>query len=190
MSGAQPLSNGNTLICEGDDGRFFEVDGAGNLVWQYVNPIAITPLNQGAKANGLNNVFRCTQYPASYAGFKGKALTAGAPLEMNPLNYSCKMGSSGGGGTPNGVVSLNDDEHSIAIVNPIGDDLILQSGQPMRAVSLSLTDITGKVCQRWNNIDFPGGGTIRLNIDQGLMRGMYLLQVTTPDHKQVIKLLH
>lgn len=194
MSGAQPLDNGSTLVCEGDAGRFFEVDGNGSIVWEYVNPVAITPMNQGARPNGLNNVFRCTQYPASYSGFKGKTLTAGPPVEQNPFNYTCKMGSSGGGngggGTPNGVSSLNDGEHAVVAVNPISDELVLQSSQPMHAVSLSLTDITGKVCQQWNQVDFSGNGSVRLDIARGLVPGMYLLHLVTPDHKQVIKLTH
>ena len=38
MSNAQRLPNGNTLICEGDFGRLFEVTPQGELVWEYVNP--------------------------------------------------------------------------------------------------------------------------------------------------------
>lgn len=35
---AQRLANGNTLICEGDCGRIFEVTSDGELVWEFVNP--------------------------------------------------------------------------------------------------------------------------------------------------------
>lgn len=38
MSGAQRLSNGNTLICSGNNGTLFEVTPAGEVVWKYVNP--------------------------------------------------------------------------------------------------------------------------------------------------------
>jgi hypothetical protein len=38
ISGCQRLANGNTLICQGKDGRFFEVDTAGEIVWEYLNP--------------------------------------------------------------------------------------------------------------------------------------------------------
>jgi hypothetical protein len=34
-SGAQRLMNGNTLICEGDTGRVFEVTRKGEVVWEY-----------------------------------------------------------------------------------------------------------------------------------------------------------
>ncbi|MCP4138865.1 MAG: arylsulfotransferase (ASST) [Chloroflexi bacterium] len=53
ISGAQRLSNGNTLICSGTDGLFFEVTPAGEIVWQY---------DYG------DSVFRITRYEADYAG--------------------------------------------------------------------------------------------------------------------------
>jgi hypothetical protein len=57
ISNAQRLPNGNTLICEGDFGRFFEVTAEGETVWEYVNEF----FNEGP--NGLNNrVFRAYRY--------------------------------------------------------------------------------------------------------------------------------
>lgn len=38
ISGAERLSNGNTLICDGEQGRIFEVTPDGRTVWDYVNP--------------------------------------------------------------------------------------------------------------------------------------------------------
>ena len=38
LSSAQRLSNGNTLICEGCQGRMFEVTHEGEVVWEYVSP--------------------------------------------------------------------------------------------------------------------------------------------------------
>jgi hypothetical protein len=38
ISSAQRQPNGNTLICEGANGRIFEVTPAGEIVWEYVNP--------------------------------------------------------------------------------------------------------------------------------------------------------
>ena len=59
ISNAQRLPNGNTLICEGDFGRFFEVTSEGELVWEYVNPYF------GEGPNGVNNrVFRAYRYSA------------------------------------------------------------------------------------------------------------------------------
>ena len=38
VSGAERLIDGNTIICDGVSGRFFEVTSSGTIVWQYVNP--------------------------------------------------------------------------------------------------------------------------------------------------------
>jgi len=57
ISNAQRLPNGNTLVCEGDFGRLFEVTHEGELVWEFVNPYF------GEAPNGLNNrVFRAYRY--------------------------------------------------------------------------------------------------------------------------------
>ena len=37
-SSAQRLPNGNTLICDGNNGRAFEVTNAGEIVWEWMNP--------------------------------------------------------------------------------------------------------------------------------------------------------
>ncbi len=37
LSGAERLSNGNTMICEGDQGRIFEVSPKGEVVWELLN---------------------------------------------------------------------------------------------------------------------------------------------------------
>jgi outer membrane protein assembly factor BamB len=59
ISNAQRLPNGNTLICEGDTGRLFEVTSDGELVWEYVNPHFGGPLNAQN-----NRVFRAFRYSA------------------------------------------------------------------------------------------------------------------------------
>jgi hypothetical protein len=54
ISGTQRLSNGNTLICDGPSGYFFEVTEAGEIVWEY--------------DHGDTAVFRVIRYEADYAG--------------------------------------------------------------------------------------------------------------------------
>jgi hypothetical protein len=59
-SNAQRLPNGNTLINEGQFGRFFEVTPLAEVVWEYVNPYfgpATAP-----PARQMNNVFRVYRY--------------------------------------------------------------------------------------------------------------------------------
>ena len=91
ISGAQRLPNGNTLICEGTSGRFFEVNPAGTTVWEYINPETTsgTIMEQGETPEG-NNVFRALRYPTDYPAFIGKDLTPGTPVEMNPDLSPCQ----------------------------------------------------------------------------------------------------
>jgi hypothetical protein len=52
---AQRLPNGNTLICESDNGRAFEVTRTGEMVWEWFNP----SLRRGHR----EVVYRMLQYP-------------------------------------------------------------------------------------------------------------------------------
>jgi hypothetical protein len=56
-SGVQRLPNGNTLICESDSGRIFEVTSGGDVVWDYWSPF----LGQGEAHQG-RHVYRATRY--------------------------------------------------------------------------------------------------------------------------------
>ena len=88
IGGAQRLANGNTLICDGTQGTFFEVTPAGETVWKYVNPVVSTgPLRQGDPITpGAGNlVFKIRRYDASLPGLMGRDLTPGFPVEGNPL---------------------------------------------------------------------------------------------------------
>ncbi|MDG2139097.1 MAG: aryl-sulfate sulfotransferase [Flavobacteriales bacterium] len=99
ISGVQRLPNGNTLICDGAHGIFFEIDSTENIVWNYVNPISSNgPLVQGNSiplnnnGNGtINSTFRCQRYLPSFPGFIGRNLTPGNYLEINPIVTSCNM---------------------------------------------------------------------------------------------------
>jgi len=81
ISGAHRLPNGNTLICDGPSGTYFEVTPAQLTVWKYVNPITgSVPIVQGQPATG-NATFRVHRYAPDYPAFAGKDLTPGDPLE-------------------------------------------------------------------------------------------------------------
>jgi hypothetical protein len=83
ISGAQRLPNGNTIICEGDSGHFFEVASDTSVVWGYIDPVVSTgPLNQGDSIPaGRNSAFRVRRYLADYPGLAGRDLTPGYPIE-------------------------------------------------------------------------------------------------------------
>ena len=52
---AQRLPNGNTLICEGDKGRCFEITRDGEVVWEWYNP--------HIEEEGRVQVYRMMRYP-------------------------------------------------------------------------------------------------------------------------------
>ena len=58
ISGAQRLPDGNTLICNGITGRFFEVTSECEQIWEYNNPYSFTD----PQGNVNNSVFRTQRY--------------------------------------------------------------------------------------------------------------------------------
>jgi len=58
ISGAQRLWSGNTLICEGQWGRVFEVTNDKEIVWEYVSPF----MGQDRHGDPSNEVFRAYRY--------------------------------------------------------------------------------------------------------------------------------
>jgi hypothetical protein len=98
ISGAQRLPNGNTLICAGVRGFFFEVTPAGETVWEYVNPVVHNGILAQGERSGLdhrghnwNAVFKIHRYPVDYAGLAGKDLKPLGPIER-PASMAGKTG--------------------------------------------------------------------------------------------------
>jgi hypothetical protein len=85
ISGAQRMNNGNTFICEGARGRFFEVTKEGKIVWEYLNPYR----GDVRKPNGDSIppmpltyfAFRSTFIPADHPGLANRKLE---PLNPQP----------------------------------------------------------------------------------------------------------
>ena len=80
ISSARRLPNGNTLIDEGERGRFFQVTTQGDIVWEYVNPY----LHHGKDAvtgreNANNQVYRAQPVPYDWA-------PAGTPHAEQPVS--------------------------------------------------------------------------------------------------------
>ena len=83
ISGAQRLPNGNTLVCSGAHGHFFEVTADGEVVWEYVNPVGdrtggeygiYTTMTSDA-GRQFNSTFKCARYAPDYSGLAGRELT-------------------------------------------------------------------------------------------------------------------
>lgn len=97
ISGATRSASGNTLICAGAKGRMFEVNHVGDVVWEYVSPVAQTgvlgaydtiPLAGGGAFQG-NLVFRSERYSPDHPWLAAQNLTNGTQLEPNPVQANC-----------------------------------------------------------------------------------------------------
>jgi hypothetical protein len=81
ISSARRLPNGNTLIDEGMNGRFFQITPEGKIVWEYVSPyFAQTPVG-GTTLKGLVNsnwVYRAQPVPYDW-------VPAGTPHAEKPV---------------------------------------------------------------------------------------------------------
>jgi hypothetical protein len=168
ISGAQQLANGNVLMCDGPAGTFFEIDSLKNIVWEYINPIALSgPISQGTTPS-MNTVFRCTYYPSSYSGFAGQTLTPGNPLESNPDNYSCILNSTGIGESEQVLFTIEQDVYGIEIYTVSNEkyraDLYNLQGE------MVFTEIN---CNQVNTTNFANG--------------IYFLSVTTESGKSLTR---
>ena len=83
LSNAQRLPNGNTLVCEGTSGKFFELDPEGEIVWIYINPITSDGTVLVQKDTPSSNVYQVIRYGSDYSGLMGKNLSPDDPIELD-----------------------------------------------------------------------------------------------------------
>ena len=93
ISGSHRLKNGNTIICNGPNGHFFEINPEGNIVWEYINPVTNTGiLSQGEDIKITQNpVFQCKRYRSDYPAFENLILNTNGFVELNPIDYMCEI---------------------------------------------------------------------------------------------------
>lgn len=178
ISGAKRLPNGNTLICEGESGHFFEVSYDGQVVWSYVNPeeqfsilSSTDPISMaGGGAYHSNMVFRAERYPADYPAFIGKDLSSGVQLEANPIMNSC-------------IVGVDDFASDDAQVYPNPTEgLVTLEG--LEGAVVSMYDMAGKLVKRFNcNSPLE---TVDLGNENA---GVYALVIASNDRTVVRKLI-
>ena len=79
---AQRLSNGNLLVCAATEGHIFEATPAGEVVWEYINPVTTNGIINYKRDNWpLNNpVYRATRYSATDPALSGRTLTPASTL--------------------------------------------------------------------------------------------------------------
>jgi hypothetical protein len=98
ISGAHRLPNGNTLICAGVVGHLFEITSAGEIVWQYVNPMVRGGILAQGELPGKdmrghlwNAVFKVHRYAPNYPGLAGRDLAPKGVIEL-PASMKGKTG--------------------------------------------------------------------------------------------------
>ncbi len=165
ISGAHRLENGNTLICEGVRGRFFEVDTDGNTVWEYINPVN----EQGAITQNDpvsdNNVFRCTRYDLDYPGFDGQDLIPQGYIEPGST-FSCELFTA--------TEEVNLGSHFKVYPNPASDFFTIEYGEALKAdLDLKLFDLSGKFV--FESYLSKGGLSAKIDI-RALHNGIYFIQ--------------
>ena len=91
LSSGQRLPNGNTLICDGDSGYFFEITPANEIVWEYINPDSRNGILTQGDSPSLNNVFRALKFSYDYPAFMDRDLTPQEPIELDPDLSNCTL---------------------------------------------------------------------------------------------------
>jgi hypothetical protein len=156
ISGAQRLPNGNTLICNGPSGTFFEVDYSGNTVWEYINPVSQSGIaTQGSTVN-QNNVFRSYRYPINYSGFSGHPLTPQGYIESGST-FSCALFTTG----------MNDQSLKIETTlypNPAQNSITIAASIQLKSISiynvigeLIVEQLTTEKSSTINTTELPNG---------------------------------
>lgn len=139
ISGAHRLTNGNTLICVGREGNFYEVTNNGELVWHYLMPVGNAgPVAQGTVTTN-SNAFRATRYGTDYPAFVGKDLTPGDLIEINPLPSDCEIYSN-----PVAIRNFPNLEDIQVLNNPIGNFIFIKN-QTKEEINIEVFDLMGRL---------------------------------------------
>jgi hypothetical protein len=185
ISGAQMLSNGNVLVCNGNSGDFFEINVSKEKVWEYINPVNnIGPVAQGTKANF--SVFRCYFYPNTYSAFNGKNLAPGNPLELNPKPYDCAADTDLNNLT--GVAAIPA-AAKFTVTNPFSNRLIFKSNARADDMEINLYDITGKLVQQWSHVRTETGETVYFDVTGEIKTGIYMISFQDNNTRYTAKLV-
>ncbi|MFB3056906.1 MAG: T9SS type A sorting domain-containing protein, partial [Ignavibacteriaceae bacterium] len=183
VSGSQRQPNGNTLICSGTWGRFFEVTNEGELVWLYVNPVIATgPMFYEDPIPSTQNwAFRVYRYAADYPGFEGRDLTPGDPIEL----YD-----------PTSIEEINLDlipkqfELFQNYPNPFNPSTKIKFALPTDDfVNLTIYNVLGKTIAVIVNEQIQAGSYEVVFDASDLSSGMYFYKLTAGKHVNIKKML-
>jgi len=180
ISGAQQLSNGNVLLCNGPSGIFTEVNNSGTTLWRYVNPVGNTGIAAQGTTPTQNTVFRCNYYPNNYSGFAGHILTAGNTIEnSNTVSASCSLTLA--------TVENNLFEAIKIYPNPAKDYITISwDNEEINNVSISLLNNLGQIVKTSKILQ---GSTLSIIETDTICNGIYFLKVTDGKHDKTVKVI-
>lgn len=177
VSGAQQLTNGNVLICDGPAGIFFEVTPSGNTVWKYINPVKDTGIVIQGDYPSQIQTFRCSFYPFDYSGFTGHTLTSGNIIEnLNPVSDICNLNLAN--------TDISNEDNLVIYPNPVKDILDINLSSRFAFGNLTLINSIGQTVYTT---------TINSNttsIDVGTFAtGLYYLKINSGNNQYVKKII-
>jgi hypothetical protein len=177
ISGVQRLPNGNTLVCNGANGIFFEVTTDKRVVWEYVNPVTKQGiLTQGDAVPGgdndkANQVFKIRRYAPDFPGFAGRDLTPGDVIERKPTSADRP---EKGVDSPNIRLAISP--------NPVSDYSVVswETGSGGR-VELKVFDRLGRAVLTVSDGYLSAGPHTEMLHAGALPPGVYYAVLSTPD---------
>ena len=133
ISGAEVLSNGNIMICEGARGHFFEIDDQENIVWDYINPVVTDSILAQEQivpgtSNLQNRAFRARRIAHDYPGVTTLPLVNQGALERDPYPSTCV--------TQLGIAE-NEIENLLVYPSPTEDILFVENNNDSKEYSIS-----------------------------------------------------
>jgi len=172
VSGAERMPNGNTLICVGIFGEFFEINEQEEIVWKYRSPISRNgPVSQGQVPTG-RDVFRAYRYDSDYPGLAGRDLFPMGPLELDPLPTDCVIY---GDSVHTAVVHIEAVDDLKIFPNPFIDNFTIET-EEYEDLIFDVVSSSGVPVVR--NQTVQSGRPILVDNWPG---GMYLIHVYTKD---------
>lgn len=143
-SSIQIMGDGHVIMCAGRQGRSFELNPEGEVVWEYLTPLRFgQQFPQGSTLNLSDNfTFQVERYPHDYSAFVGRDLTPQGYLELDPNEAFCM------------ITSVSDPANSPLEIqlfpNPVGKQLNVRLEQPPKeALLIQLFNAQGQQVQQF-----------------------------------------